>query len=336
MSWYAVDALEDAIEGTRELLFPFNAGTWLRLAVIVFFLGGTSTASPVQTNMQFSPQSGGSFPVTPGNFSIPWENVATVLVILAVVAVFLGLLFTAIGAIMEFAFVESLRTQRVHVRRYAKSYLGQGLSLFVFQLVLFLIVLLPVAGIVLVTVPALFNGPENVALGPLLFLVPVLFVLGFFVALVDTLTKAFVVPVMMVRGGGVLAGWKAFWPTLKREWKQYGIYLVLWFFIAIAASFVVSLVGGFLSIVVLIPFAIVAILLIVAFGGFGALAVMLSNPAIVAVFVVLLVAYIVCAIFILALVRVPIQAYTGYFSLLVLGDTNGEFDLIPELRERIR
>ena len=41
-------------------------------------------------------------------------------------------------------------------------------------------------------------------------------------------------------------------------------------------------------------------------------------------------------LFALALVRVPIRTYLGYFSLLVLGDTNREFDLIPELREEIR
>ncbi len=336
MSWYAVEAIEDAIEGTRELLLPFDASMWLRLAVIVFFLGGTSTVSPIQGGTRVSSQSGSSFPVTPGNVSLPSGSLATALLVFFVVIVLLALLFTLIGSVMEFAFIESLRTQRVHVRRYAKSYLGNGLSLFAFRLVLFLIVLLPVAGIVLVTVPSLSGGSANVAVGTLLFLLSILFVLGLFVALIDALTKAFVVPVMLVRDVGVFAGWEAFWPTLKREWKQYGVYLILRFFIAIAASFVVSIVGGILSIILLIPFVIIAVLLVVAFGGFGAVGAMLSNPATVAVFVVLLVVYIVCAIFVLALVRVPVQAYTGYFSLLVLGDSNEAFDLIPDLRERIR
>ncbi len=336
MSWYAVEALEDAIEGTRELLFPLDASTWLRLAIIVFFLGGTSTASPIQSSMRFSSQSGDSLPVVPGNLSIPSESITTAVIVFIAVVVLLALFFTVVGSVMEFAFIESLRTRHVHVRQYAKSHLDQGLSLFAFRFVLFLVILLPVAGIALVTVPALSYGSANVPFGPLLFLLPVLFVLGILVALVDGLTRAFVVPVMVVRDGGVLDGWKAFWPTLRREWKQYGVYLVLRFFVGVAASFVVSIVGGVLSVLLLIPFAIIGVLLVAAFGGFSALGTILSNPVLVAVFVVLLVIYVLCVIFALALVQVPIRAYTGYFSLFVLGDTNEAFDLIPALREKIR
>lgn len=336
MSWYAVSAIEDAIEVTREFLFPFDLSKWLRLAVIVFFLGGLGVSSPVQSGMQFSPGSNEPVQGPPGGFDISPDTVLTVFVVLFVIAVFLGLLFTLIGSVMEFALVESLRSREVHVRDYMGNHFGQGFRLFVFRVVLFLIVLAPIAVIVLLTVPALLGGSGNIALGTFFLFLPVFFVLGLIVALVDGFTRSFVVPVMIVRERGVLAGWSAFWPTLRREWKQYGVYLVLKFFIGIAVGFLVSIAAAIVFVILLVPFGIVGALLAVAFGGFASLGTTLATPVGIAVFGLLVLAYVLCAVFFLALVRVPIRTYIGYFSLLVLGDTNEEFDLIPTFREKIR
>ncbi|EFW92472.1 hypothetical protein ZOD2009_09193 [Haladaptatus paucihalophilus DX253] len=341
MSWYAVEALDDAIEGTREFLFPFDAGTWLRLAIVVFFLGGASSSSPFQGGMQFSSGSNDPVPTPPsppggGDVSIPTDTILLVVAAVIIVAVLLGLLFTLIGSMMEFAFVESLRSREVHVRRYMSRYFGQGLRLFVFRLVLFLVVVLPIGVLILVTVPVFSAGSPSIAAGTVLVFIPVFILLALFVALVDGLTTNFVVPVMILQERGVIAGWQAFWPTLRREWKQYGVYLVLKFFLAIAVGFLVSIAGGIIAVFLLIPFAIFAVLLVVAFGGFAAISATLSNPVALVLFGALVLGYVACLLFALALVRVPIQTYLGYFSLLVLGDTNSEFDLIPELREEIR
>ena len=43
MTLYALDAIDDAATATRELLWPFDLGRWLRLVVVVFFLGGLVT-----------------------------------------------------------------------------------------------------------------------------------------------------------------------------------------------------------------------------------------------------------------------------------------------------
>jgi hypothetical protein len=46
MSWYAVDALDEAFAETRDLLLPFELGTWLRLAVITAFAGLSAPQTP--------------------------------------------------------------------------------------------------------------------------------------------------------------------------------------------------------------------------------------------------------------------------------------------------
>ncbi len=171
MTWYAVEALGDAIEGTREFLFPPDVGTWLRLAVVVFFLGGFGTSSPLQGGTQFSTGSDQPVPSPPSNVSVPVDIVTLVAVLIAI-AVSIAILFLLVGSVMEFVFIESLRTREVHVRRYAGEYFGQGLRLFVFRFVLFLVVFLPVIGLVLSAVSVFSSGPPTVAFGTLLVVPP--------------------------------------------------------------------------------------------------------------------------------------------------------------------
>jgi hypothetical protein len=349
MTWYAVDALGDAIEGTRKFLFPLDVKTWLRLAVVVFFLGGFGTSSPFQGGTQFSTGPDQPIPSPPSDVSLP-VDIVTLIVVLLVVSVAIGVVFFLVGSVMEFVLVESLRTREVHVRKYAGEFFGQGLRLFVFRFVLFLVVFLPVIALVLSAVSAFPSVLPTIAFGTLLVFLPVFAVFVFFVALVDGLTTDFVVPVMVarergeptgwqdswLRERGVVAGWRAFWPTLRREWKQYGIYLVLTFFIAIAVGFLVSIAAGILSVLLLVPFAILGILVLLAFGGLSAVGTTLANPVALALFGLLVLAYVVCLLVALAMVRVPIRTYLGYYSLFVLGDTEEKFDLIPSLREQIR
>ncbi|WP_054865166.1 DUF7544 domain-containing protein [Methanosarcina barkeri] len=44
MSWYAIGAVDRALSRTREaLLEPFDFWKWVKLAIIVFLLGGVSS-----------------------------------------------------------------------------------------------------------------------------------------------------------------------------------------------------------------------------------------------------------------------------------------------------
>ena len=40
MSWHGVEAVDDAIDATREFLFPASLGRWVRIAVVSVFVGG--------------------------------------------------------------------------------------------------------------------------------------------------------------------------------------------------------------------------------------------------------------------------------------------------------
>ncbi|SHH50419.1 DUF7544 domain-containing protein [Halobaculum gomorrense] len=50
MSWHGVDAVDDAIDVTREFLFPFSVGRWIRMAVVSLFTGGGGGAGQIASN----------------------------------------------------------------------------------------------------------------------------------------------------------------------------------------------------------------------------------------------------------------------------------------------
>ncbi|MFC7176725.1 DUF7544 domain-containing protein [Halosegnis marinus] len=66
----ATERLDDALDATLDLLTPFDAGRWLRLAVVAFFVGGLGGAPPAAcrraaaTSSAVSAASGASSPTS--------------------------------------------------------------------------------------------------------------------------------------------------------------------------------------------------------------------------------------------------------------------------------
>lgn len=332
MSWYAVDAVDDAFDATKRLLTPLDARQWLKLTLVVFFLGGTGgTGGP---SASFSSSSGGSSntlaDVPP--FVSPEELVPVVLAV-AAVAFVVGLLYLFVGSLMEFVFVESLRRRRVRIRRDADQHFERGVQLFGFRVALGLLVAVPAVGVVLAVLSAAGSGPFRVSLLTLAVLGPLLVFLAFFVALVDGFTTNFVVPTMIQRNAGVLAGWRTFWPTLTGQWRQFVVYVFVRLVLSLAVGLVASIVGGVIGAVLFAPLAVFGFVFIPAVGG---IEVLLSNSLALVAAGLLLAGYVVTMMAVLAAVLVPLQTYLRYHALLVLGDTNGSLDLIPELRRTIR
>lgn len=330
MSLYAFDAVEDALATTRSFLFPFDLGRWLRLALLMFFIGGGAGGS---SPMQFTNSGGGSVPDTPGGGfggtpSLPSIGPTEWAIIGAVVAVIvlLALAFGLVGAVFEFVFVESLRSDRVAIREYWGRYRSRGLRLFGFRLVTGLVVLAVVLGAIALALWPLFTGSGRLSVAVLLLVLPVVFLLALVNGFLQGFTTQFVVPVMLLEDRGVIDGWKRLWPTLTGEWKEYVGYVVMRFVLQIAVGILLGLVLLVAGLVLAIPFGALGV------AGF---ALAQSQPvlgwAVVAVAVLLFVlAFLVLSLF----GAVPVQTFLRYYALLVLGETNEAFDAIPEQRAR--
>lgn len=321
MTLHAVQDVTDAFAVARTFLLPVEVGRWLKLALVVLFIGGGSRLPTTQFDASGVPR---ETPPAGIPFDLP-ADVLPLIVTFVVVAVLLALVFGLIGAIMEFIFIESLRSREVSIRQYWGARWRQGLRLFGFRVA----ISLPVLAVFLGWAALLFlGGVSIISVGVLLLGVPFLLIVGLVYGVVTTFTTHFVVPIMIEADTGVLAGWGLLWDSITVDWKQYLAYAVV--------AFVLSLVTGVLASVALGFAALVALIPIGGLAGITYLTVSFSSFLGIAILVVLGLSFVALMIVLWALVKVPIQAFLRYYALLVLGDIEASFDLIPQQRSAVR
>jgi hypothetical protein len=335
MTLYALEDIDDALDVTKSFLLPFERWRWTRLALIVLFIGGVGGFNPIQFSSGGSTGGGTETPGGPGSpvtpdvaSSLGSPEIAVIAAVAGLVAL-LALGFMFVGSVMEFVFVESLRREEVTIRRYWSERWRQGFRLFGFRLVLSVITLGLIGGLLVVILsPVIFGGGEF-SFGLLLAAIPVFIVVSILSGFVNGFTTMFVVPVMLGEERSVLSAWRRFWPTLTGQWKQYVAYAIM--------GFVLQLAGGILSgIALLIGSIVIAIPLgIVGLVGFGLVLVVDGIVGWVVIGIAALL-FVLTALVLALFVSVPVQTFLRYYALLVLGDTNAEFDLIPEQRHVAR
>ncbi|SEW00190.1 DUF7544 domain-containing protein [Natrinema salifodinae] len=311
---FAIDDLSDAIDVTRAFLTPVRLGTWLKLAVIVFFLGGIGFGNPAFSGgFGGDPAPGPGTGPEPGPGAIDVGEWLPVLVVAGLILLVVWLAFALVGSLLEFTFLESLRSDDVRLRRYTRRNVGRGLSLFGFRLALSLVLLL-VLGAPLTAIVFATAGDVSMVLLGLYALVAIPVYLVY--AVINRFTTVFVAPTMLQEEVGALDAWRRFWETLTANWTEYLAYLLLVWLLQLVVSFAI----GILMFVLAIPFLLVFVLFL--FIPFLNLIVLLLG---IPLFVVLAL-----------LVQVPVVAYLRYYALLLLGDTDAALDLIPEQRGAVR
>lgn len=326
MALYATQNIGDAFDITREFLLPFDLRRWVKLAIVAFFIGGGMSFPTSQFNMSETPE---QLPETGAPFTVP-EDILPIVATIIVVAVLLAVLFGVIGSIMEFVFIESLRTGNVSIRKYWDKRWRQGLRLFGFRIAITLPVLVIFLGWMALFLVPLATGGSGLLVPFAVFLlgIPFLFGVGLVYGLVTAFTTVFVVPIMIKEESSVLAGWRRLWPSVKANWKQYLAYAGIGFVLTVAAGLLASVVLGISAVVLLIPFGVLA--------GIAQVTVSLSSSIGLAVLAVLGLLFIVAMAGLWALVQVPILTYLRYYALLVLGDIDASFDIIADQRDIVR
>ncbi len=328
MALYAVDDVGDAIDATRAFLFPIDRSRWLRLAVVTFFVaGGFGLNGPVNAGSSISSSAGG---VSDVSGAIPGD-LPTILALIAAVVAAVVVVLGLVGSVMEFVFVESLRSEAVHVRRYGRRYLGAGLRLFAFRLTLFLLAAGVVAGVVYVAGPTgpVLTWTDAQLFSAALLALPLIVVLFPLVALIDGVTVDFVVPVAVLQDRSIVDGWRRFWPTLRANVWQYAAYVLVAFLLDIVVGLAAATAVGIAAVVLAIPFVVIGVAAFLVGGG-------TLTTAVTAAIAVLVVVYVLLVLAVVALVQVPLQTFLRHYTLLVLGDTDDDLDLIPDRRTAVR
>ena len=323
----AADVIGFAFRHATEQLFrPFRLGQWARLALVGFLAGEMGSGGscnfryPLNTRHQESQQAFLAANLPPQLTSHPALFTGMV-VVLVVIGLGLLVLFTYIASVMRFILFDSVIARECHIRQGWSRRKKPGLRLFWWQLVFMLAgfaALLIVIVIPLACAGALgwFTHARDHVMGLVLGGIVLLFLLltlVAFLAMIEVMTKDFVVPQMALEDISAMEGWRRLWLWLKADKGGYAGYIAMKIVLAIGAAIVVIIVDLIALFVLLIPF-----------GGVGIIAVLGGKAAgwtwnLYAITLAVTLGCIALAIltFVFSLISVPLivffPAYSMYF-----------------------
>lgn len=310
MSLQAIDALENAYDASRELLWPFETAQWVRLAVIAFFVAGLG-GIPVGGNLNIGA------PAEMMDVRLGALGGQVTLIALAVVALVIILTLLYIGSVMEFVLVDYLRSRNPQPLRSFGRWRWPGTRLFGFRIVLFT-VLAAVVALAIVIVVAL-AGPGSrlisVVVAVLLLLVAVPLIL-----VVNGFTTVFVVPIALDTGDGVLASWRRLIIALRANPMEFGVYLLVGLILSGIGTAFISAIAGLVGLVAVFPIGALGVLLLFAFGP-SPVALLFAVPLVLSALALLLA--------VAAVIRVPVLTYLRYYAIYTLAGVT-DYDVRPK------
>jgi hypothetical protein len=274
----AIDAVTPAFQHTKQqLLKPFCAAQWAKLALVGFLAGELSSGGCNGGSFQMPTHpSGGQRFVDYGLPNVNPVLFVSLIALLIVLGIVFWILFLYVSSVMRFILFDSVIVKHCEIRRGWARRHGPGLRYFVWQL-LFLLAM--VVGLtVLVGIPAAFAFAVGWLKDPRQHMIP--FILGgmllFFVVMgfillalvVHVLTKDFVVPEMALENISAVEGWRRLLPMLKSEKGSYAGYIGMKIVMALGTAVVVGIITLIVILILLIPV-----------GGFGVIAVLAGKTA---------------------------------------------------------
>jgi len=318
----AIDAISPAFEHTKQQLFqPFRMGQWAKLALVGLLAGEMTTGSCGHFNSNFH------LPKHPDHSAVtlPAINPAGLALLIAIVIV-LGFAFSMLllylHSIMRFILFDSVVTKRCELGQQWNRRQGVAFKYFLWQIAFSLVTVLGLA--FLIGVPAIFAFAAGWLTKPKEHLAPLilcgialfLVIMAFFLvcAVVQVLTKDFVIPQMALENLDAFEAWHRLLPMLSAEKGPYFGYLLMKIVMAIAAGILLAIVATIAVLIVLIPV-----------GGFGALAVLAGKAVglqwnVYTITLAVVVGSIVLLVFfyLIALAAVPIMVFFPAYSIYFL------------------
>ncbi|MBP2029083.1 hypothetical protein J2755_000003 [Methanohalophilus levihalophilus] len=327
MSWYVADALDGAYRRTKScLLEPFDFWKWMKLAIIVMLIGGSGSNFNSGGDIFSSDYSDSG---TSDEFNVLFEEIfeffsdPNLVLILTIVffILILILFFSYVSSVMDFVFVDSLVSNDVRFWEYTRKYLGKGLGLFGFRILITIIFL---ALIALVSLPVILLLIESSANGfsdftfagyfaSIMLALAGIIVLSIVGAMVDSFVNL-AIPVALYRESGIISAFSDVFRQFRKDWKQ----IVVYWFGRILLGLGVGIAFGILLLIVMLAvglvFAIMDVMIYFALSalipGSDTLIWIILGPIIAIQFIIL--------ILVLALVGMPASVFMKYHMLTFL------------------
>jgi hypothetical protein len=306
---YAFSRLDGAFQRTKSLLWPIKWGVWLRLALIALFVGG-GVSLPNTSGYNF-----GEGDLPPG-FAESLPDIAPLIVAAFVAVLAIALIWWIIGTVLQFVFVDMLRTGDIHIRPFFGERLGKGVRLFLFQVALTLILILAMMAFILMLVGIGGSGVGVAAF--ILVFIPFVLIAALLFGIIFFLTTDFVVPIMIHEDCGVIEGWRRLFGAMSGQLWQIVVYIVTRLILGLIAGIVQAVIVILALLIIAIPFVLVGIVLLAAI------------QANIVLLLALLIPYLIIVIPVALLIAVPFVTFFRYYGLLVLEGLAPEYRLLPE------
>lgn len=185
--WWAFKPVTTAFEKTKKLLLsPFDMWTWIKLIVIMFFVGGASSFGSQFTNI-FNSGNNMSGPMGYRNEITNFlsnSNLVMFIIALILVLLVIALILAYLRNVFSLVLVKGLATGDVHVIKPALDNLGRGFKLFIVTFLLGLFTLAVVLVLVVVMVACVLIAIKTGVAAASGLLLVLLLALVFIVALV--------------------------------------------------------------------------------------------------------------------------------------------------------
>ena len=272
----AVDSISPAFQHTKQqLLHPFRASQWAKLALVGFLAGELSSGGCNMSSGNFQwPHQTQSDQLLPLPFShLDPMAYAGLIAGLIITAAVLWIFFLYINSVMRFVLFDSVVNRHCEIHKSWNARHSAGLRYFVWQI--FVVLSFVVFVILLVGIPAAFGLALGWIREPKAHIVPL--VLGgivlFFVFfalivsyfLIHVFTKDFVVPQMAMEEISALEGWRRLLTKINGEKGGFAGYIGMKIVMALGAAVVVGIVTAIVVLMVLIPAGGLGLLAV--FGG---------------------------------------------------------------------
>ncbi len=314
-NYYGFSEVSGAVDRTKGLLWPFQWGVWLRVALIALFIGGCGFNIPFNS---FGDASDTEItPVIPSDLGM---DALGLIMIIAGVVLLLGIICMFIGSVLQFVFVDCLTSGRILLTRTFKERSGKGVRLLLFNIGISLIILLVIFVLAFIFVlPLMLGGAsgDDLMIGTILGFLFLILLLMIPIALIAVFTNDFVVPVMIHDDCGVIGAWRKVFALITGQWKQMAAYVAARIVLAIVAFILMFIVLMLAVLITAIPFVIIGVVLMVVFEVMNVMLILLLIPFVLLVILEFL------------LINVPIVTFFRYFSLQVLGRLDATYALLP-------
>lgn len=319
---HALKPVRTAFEKTRKLLLePSDAGNWIKLIIITFFVGTGITSFNPWSNLQYRFDLSELDNLPAFDFGQALSDSAIIALVLLVIAaaIAFSLIMSYLRGVFSFVLIEALTTGNVRILRPFKENMGRGFKVFLFNILVAIISLIVIGAIVVAMLLAIlgaFGGssaPDAFSTAGLLLIIAALLVGLLAMAGFSILINLFVgffydfgVPLMYFRNMGLRQSIGHVWDLVKSRPFEFLAYILVRWVLEIA----VAIITGILFLFILAIFIAAGIFTLIAMLEAAKSGLLFALPFALAIFAGILLMIIVSAV-----ISMPIQVYLRYYSL---------------------